>query len=98
MKRPDRTLTPDMLLEKIGQSMRPYSKFNFLESYAVFMGKAQLIELGLKRILRKRYRYAEKKLDRMTLGGAVAELEQRGMRKDFISLLRDLNTHRIGGA
>ena len=98
MQRLDRTLTLDMLFEKICKSMKSYRRFKCLESYAVFMGKAKLIEFCLKKILCKRYRYTEKKLERMTLGGAVAELDRLGMRKDFISLLRDLNTHRIGGA
>ena len=93
MKKP--TLTPDMLEKKIHNSMKRYSKFNFLESYAVFMGKAQLVEFGLKRILRKRYRYGDRRLERMTLGVAIADLERLGMRKDFVWQARQLNRHRV---
>ena len=98
MKRPDRTLTPDMLWKKIGKSMKRYRKFNFLESYAVFMGRAQAVEWGLKRILRKRYRYGDERLERMTLGTAIAELERLGMRPDFIYVMRELNKVRINMA
>jgi len=80
-----------MLWKKIDKSMKRYRKFNFLESYAVFMGRAQAVEWGLKRILRRKYRRGEKTLDRMTLGGAIWELERRGMRADFIAVLRELN-------
>jgi hypothetical protein len=95
MKRPDKTLKPDVLWKKIDKSMKRYSKFNFLENYAIFMGKAQLLEFSLKKILIRRYRYGERKLERMTLGRAIAELERLGMRKDFVSQLRQLNSHRI---
>ena len=70
-------------------------KLNFLESYAMFMGKAQLIEFALKKILAKNYRYGQRKLDRMTLGRAIADLDQLGMRKDLVELLRELNKFRI---
>jgi len=95
LKRRDKTLTQKRLLRKIGRSMKRYNKLNFLECYAMFMGKAQLVEFALKKILLKRYRYGEKKRDKMTLGGAIAELERLGMRKDFVWQLRQLNKCRI---
>ncbi len=95
MNRLDKTLTPDELWKKIDKSMKRYSKFHFLENYAVFMGKAQLVELGLKKILDRRYRYGKRTLERMTLGHSIAELERLGMRKDFVWQLRQLNKQRI---
>jgi hypothetical protein len=62
MKRRSKTLTPKMLMRKIGRSMGRLSKLSFLETYAIFMSKAQLIEFALKKILRKRYRYGGRKL------------------------------------
>jgi hypothetical protein len=32
----------------VARRLRKYEKLNFLESFAMFMGKAQLVELGLK--------------------------------------------------
>jgi len=94
-KKRDRTLTPDMIWKKIIKSEKRYKKFNFLERYTVFMGKAQLVEFGLKKILIRRYRYGKRRLERMTLGRAIGELERLGMRKDFVALLRELNDHRV---
>jgi hypothetical protein len=90
-----KALTSKMLMKKVGKSLAQMDKLNFLESYAMFMGKVQLIEFGLKKILIKRYRYGERKLEKMTLGGAISELERLGLRKDFVFLLRQLNEHRI---
>jgi len=87
-----------MLLRRISKGMAHMSKLNFLESYAMFMGKAQLVEFALKKILRKRYRYGKKKLEKMTLGAAITALDQKGLRKDFVSLLWQLNTVRIAMA
>ena len=87
----NKTLTPKMLNKKIDKGMASASKLNFLDNYAMFMGKAQLIEFSLKRILMRRYRYSETRCDRMTLGITVSELERLGLRKDFVSLLRELN-------
>ena len=94
MKRRSKTLTPKMLIRKITRSMARVSNLNFLESYAVLIGKAQLIEFALKKILRKRYRYSESKVERLTLGVAISELERLGMRKDFVALLRELKDSR----
>ena len=95
MKRRGKTLTPKMLMRKMNKSMAYMGKISLLENYAMFMGKAQLIEFALKKILIKRYRYDNSRLEKMTLGGAIGELERLGMRKDFVALLRELNEFRI---
>jgi len=87
-----------MLREKTFKNMSYFYKLSFLESYAMFMGKTQLIEFSLKRILSLKYRYGKKKLDKMTLGGVISELEKLGIRKDFILVLRELNKLRINMA
>jgi len=95
VKKRIKPLTYKRLLNKIGNSLKRMDGLNFLESYAVFMGRAQLVEFALKKILIKRYRYGSRRLERMTLGGAISELERLGLRPDFVSLLRELNEHRI---
>jgi len=96
-KKPKR-LTSNMLQKKFWKSMRRYDKLNFLESYAMFMGRVQVVEFALKKILRRKYRYGYRKLEKMTLGGAIAELGQKGLRPDFVCLLKELNKHRINMA
>jgi hypothetical protein len=68
---------------------------NFLEQYAIFMGRAQIVEMALKRILMKRYKYGEKRLNTMTLGAAIYELKSRGFDPRFTSILDELNKYRV---
>ena len=95
MPRRHQTLTPEMLLKKMTKSMAYMSKLNFLENYAMFMGKVQMIEFTLKKILSVRCRYGETKLEKMTLGGAIAELERSGISSESLLYLRQLNEFRI---
>jgi len=60
----------------------------------MFMGKAQIVEMGMKRLLRDRYGVEETALEKLTLGQAVTQLEAEGLRKDFIELLKTLVTYR----
>jgi hypothetical protein len=88
-------LSPKQLQFRVGNRLRKYDNLNFLESFAMFMGKAQLVELSLKKILTIKYSYDENRIERWTLGATIKELEKCGLRKDFIMLLKELNKHRI---
>jgi hypothetical protein len=74
--------------------LRKYDKLNFLESFAMFMGKAQVVELGLKNLLINKYGLEEERIEKWSLGGVIAELEKRGCRKDFVGLLEELKERR----
>jgi hypothetical protein len=87
-------LSSKQLQFRVGNRLRKYDNLNFLESFAMFMGKAQLVELSLKNILTIKYSYNENRIERWTLGTTIKELEKCGLRKDFIMLLKDLNEHR----
>jgi len=78
----------------VARRLRKIDKFSFLESFAMFMGKAQLVELGRKHILTGKYGYDEERIDRWTLGRVVNELRERGLRQDFIHLMEELKEHR----
>ncbi|MFA6386750.1 MAG: hypothetical protein WCW04_03210 [Candidatus Paceibacterota bacterium] len=82
------------LLRKIFKNLSKLDKSSFLEKYAVFMGKTQVVELELKNILINKFKYGEEKIENMTLGGAIIELGKNGLRTDFIFLLEDLLKHR----
>jgi len=60
----------------------------------MFMGKAQLVEMGLKNLLMTKYDYSEQKIERWTLGRLVKELKTLGLRSDFIALLEELTHYR----
>lgn len=71
-----------------------YDNLNFLEQFAMFMGKAQLFEIALKQLLARRYDYEFDQIERWTLGRTARELKERGLRKDFIDLLWSVVEHR----
>jgi hypothetical protein len=87
-------LTGDQLQKMIFESLIPYDKLDVLDRYAVFMGKSQIVELALKRLLVDKFNYNEEDLERTTLGATVNLLEKEKLRGDFIHILRELNKHR----
>ena len=78
----------------VARRLRRIDNLSFLESFAMFMGKAQLVELGLKNLLTGKYGYDEERIERWTLGGVVSELRKRGLRRDFVDLVAELKEHR----
>ncbi len=89
-----KTLQPDELRKRIFERLVPLDKMSFFERYAMFMGKAQIVEMGMKRLLRDRYGVTETALEKLTLGQAVFQLEEKGLRKDSIELLKTLVKYR----
>jgi hypothetical protein len=62
------------------------------------LGKAQILEQGLKGVLMKTYGMEEAAVDRLTLGQAIGQLEQRKVRSDYLGLLKQVNEVRIVAA
>src|SRR5262245_60414668 len=87
-------LTPRQVLGRVTRRLQKFDKLNFLERYAMFMGKAQLVELGLKRILLSKYGYKDEKIENWPLGAVVKELKKLGLRGDFVALVEDLKDQR----
>ena len=83
-------LTTKEIERTLLKRLRPYDKLSFLEQFAMFMGKAQVLELGLKQLLARRYGCDFDQMERWALGRTAIELKQRGVRKDFIDLLESL--------
>jgi hypothetical protein len=94
-RRFNKKLKPKELITKISKTLVPLDKLSFLEQYGMFMGKVQLVEFVLKKLLRNKYHYTEKKTEKFTLGASIVELKKLGLRKDFIFLLEQLNEYRI---
>jgi hypothetical protein len=93
MKKPKR-LTGEQVLAIVTRRLQKTEKLNFLEHFAMFMGKAQVVELGLKKLLVTKYGYKEEKIENWPLGAVIKELEKLGLRRDFIALVEDLKEHR----
>ena len=75
---------------KVSKRLKKYEKLNYLGQFAMFMGTAQLLELGLKGVLVDKYGYEIEKIENKTLGWTTIELEKNKLRTDFITLLKSL--------
>lgn len=60
----------------------------------MFMGKAQILEFGLKGLLMRKYSVPLETMEKWTLGRVKNELEQNGLRPDFIALLNRVVEYR----
>ena len=94
MEKSTKVLTPKRLQSKIIKKLTPIEKMSFLEQYAIFMGKAQIVELSLVGLLIHKYKYNESKVEKFTLGTIIKELEKCGLRPDLSALLRELLKYR----
>jgi hypothetical protein len=65
-----------------------------LEQYAMFLGKAQVLEFGLKGLLTRKYGILLETMEEWTLGKVKSELKQKGLRPDFIAFLKSVVDHR----
>jgi hypothetical protein len=83
-------LTGDQILKKISKKLKKYSKQKFHGRYTMFMGRAQMLEIALKNLLVKKYGYDTDEIENWTLGRTKSTLEQKGLRGDFIALLKSL--------
>jgi hypothetical protein len=71
-----------------------YKDRSVLEQYAIFMGKAQILEFGLKRLLARKFDLPHEEMQRWTLGRTKNELRDRGIRPDFVGFLENVVHHR----
>ncbi|MDH3692106.1 MAG: hypothetical protein OEU36_21935, partial [Gammaproteobacteria bacterium] len=84
----DQSLSEDEIAAAVQEKLQEYERLSPLEQYAMFMGKAQILELGLKGLLARRYNVPPEEMENWTLGRVKNELEQRELRPDFISYLQ----------
>jgi len=82
------------IAEHVEKRLKPYDKLSFLEQFAMFIGRVQILELGLKQLLSRLYKYDLDEMETWTLGRTTNELEKNGLRADFIALLRSVVEHR----
>jgi hypothetical protein len=80
--------------EQISRRLKKYENLNVFEQFAMFMGMAQVLELGLKSLLCRRYNYDHERIEKWTLGTTAKELKKCGLRSDFIVLLESVVKYR----
>ena len=90
----DPSLSGEEIKELVHKKLRAYEDFSVLEQYAMFMGKAQILEFGLKGLLTRKYGIPTESMERWTLGRVKNELKQKGLRADFIAFLDSVVDHR----
>jgi hypothetical protein len=90
----DPFLSSDDIKELVQTKLKANEEFSILEQYAMFMGKAQILEFGLKGLLTRRYGISPDFMERWTLGYVKNELKKNSLRPDFIALLESVVDHR----
>lgn len=88
------TLTGQNIKKLIQVKMKEYEKLSVLEQYAMFMGKAQILEFCLKRLLSRKYNVPSENMEIWTLGRTKKELSNKGLRPDFIAYLESVVSYR----
>ena len=76
------------LQRQILRNLGTYGNRNSFECFALLMGKAQILEFGLKNLMNRRCGIEDAEMERWTLGKVAAELTSRGFRGDYIELLK----------
>jgi len=69
---------------RLHERLKKYEGRSTFEQFAVFMGMAQLLELGLKNLLFQRFGADADELERATLGRVRTLLSEKGVRPDLI--------------
>jgi len=75
------------VIELAFERLAKQGDLSFLEQYAMYMGKAQILEMGLKGVLIRKFNYEEETIDRWTLGRIANELKENNIREDFTAFL-----------
>ena len=87
-------LSGDQIKKDVFEKLDQYEDRSVLEQYAIFMGKAQILEFGLKGLLARKFNVPLEDMELWTLGRTKNELRQRGLRPDFVGFLDSVVDHR----
>ena len=88
------SLSGEEINNLVHQKLEAYKGLSVFEQYAMFMGKAQILEFGLKGLLTRKYGIDPESMEKWTLGRVKNELEERDLRPDFITLLNSVVDYR----
>lgn len=88
------SLLPEEIKEKIFAKLDAQKGLSFLEQYAMYMGKAQMLEFGLKGLIHRKFKTPTEDMEHWTLGKTKNELSRHGIRQDFIDYLANVVKHR----
>lgn len=83
------TLEPAELQRQILANLGTYSDRSAFECFALLMGKAQVLEFGLKNLLQRTCGIEQSQMERWTLGTVAHEMASRAFRRDYVHLLKE---------
>ena len=81
-------LNAEQIREGTQKGLKKYENLSFIEQYAMYMGMAQILEFGLKKLFEQKFGGDLENMERWTLGKTRIELEKKGLRSDFIALIK----------
>ena len=87
-------LSAEEINNAVEKKIEGYEGLSFLEQYAMFMGKTQILEFGLKGLLARKYAVPFESMEKWTLGRVKNELSKKGLRPDFIAYLDSVVDYR----
>lgn len=87
-------LNAEQIREGTQKGLKKYENLSFIEQYAMYMGMAQILEFGLKKLFEEKFGGNLDDMERWTLGKTRVELERKGLRADFIALLKGVTDSR----
>lgn len=82
-------LETEELQRQVLANLGTYSDRSAFECFALLMGKAQLLEFGLKNLLCRTYGIEQSLMEKWTLGRVANEMDSRAFRSDYIRLLKN---------
>lgn len=62
------SLSGKRIQNAVNKKLEGYKNLTFLEQYAMFMGKAQILKFGLKSLLARKYKVPFESMEKWTLG------------------------------
>jgi hypothetical protein len=87
-------LTGEEISKETSKRLEKYNGLNFFEEFSMFMGTAQILEFGLKKLLEEKFEYSLENIEKWTLGRVKNELKKNELREDFIILLESVVDYR----
>ena len=90
----DRSLSAEEIENAVKEKLGDHKDLSFLEQYAMFMGKAQILEFGLKGLLTRKYEVPFETMEKWTLGRVKNELSKKRLCQDFIAYLSHVVDYR----
>jgi uncharacterized protein YydD (DUF2326 family) len=84
----DESLSGEEIRDAVLSNLEIYKDKSFFEQYAMYMGKAQILEFGLKRLHHRLHSVPLDDMEKWTMGRIKDELKKSGIRRDFMAFLK----------